>query len=80
MFTFMREQMQKEAETNMIATSVLEGVSDNVKDRFLTDPDLVSLGAERDPEIERLVAQIPEYLPNPEKSISKITESLLAEI
>lgn len=63
-----------------MASRVYEGVSDVIKDKFMTDPDLVTLGAETDPEIEKLINNIPEYGPDPEKELKNIEEAFIADL
>ncbi len=65
---------------------VLEEMTDyfdgmDIRDSFLDDVDTVTMGAEDDPEIEKLIEKIPEYDSDSatEEMIDKLTESYIPE-
>ncbi len=64
--------------------TIMEAALDtDVKDIFLDDLDSVVLGAENDPQIKRLIDQIPAYEETDrefEQKIESITESALFDI
>lgn len=80
MFTNLKMELHKEESHELLASRLYEGVSDTVKDKFLSDPDFVTLGAESDPEIEKLVNSIPEYGPDPEKELKQLEEAFIANL
>jgi hypothetical protein len=58
---------------------LLENSADQIKSMFLDDPDVVTIGAENDPEIKSLVNDLPEYGGEEEEiedEIKSVSESL----
>lgn len=80
MLKSLKAELHNDDVKELVASRVYEGVSENIKDKFMTDPDLVTLGAESDPEIEKLVNSIPEYGPDPEKELKNIEEAFIAQL
>lgn len=80
MLRALKESVFKAEMDNVLVEAVIEGTTDNIKDAFLEDPDAVVIGAENDPEIDKLVKDLPEYGEVGAKDIEdlkKLEESLI---
>lgn len=67
-------------ETDLLMESVTEASKARIKDVFLDDPEAVVIGAENDPEIEKLLKKVPEYGEidaGDIEALKKLEESLL---
>lgn len=80
MLNGLKQELHNDEVNELLASRIYESASDVVKDKFLSDPELVTLGAESDPEIEKLVGTLPEYGPDPEKELKNIEEAFIAEL
>ncbi len=81
MLKYIKEQI-KEKTYMTLSEAVSEKISDGddeVRDMFLDDPEAMMIGAEDDPEIEKMVNALPDEMPETmevgEKDIAKIKES-----
>jgi len=82
MFSDLKKSIHKYKEQESVNDSVLENSVD-VKDIFLNDPDIAVIGAENDPEIKKLVSNIPEYdhdNEDIEEKVENVVENMLVEI
>lgn len=82
MFNDLKKSIHKYKEQESVNDSVLENSVD-VKDIFLNDPDIAVIGAENDPEIKKLVSNIPEYdydNEDIEEKVENVVENMLVEI
>lgn len=80
MLRALKESVFKAEMDNVLVEAVIEGTTDSIKDAFLEDPDAVVIGAENDPEIDKLVKDLPEYGEVGAKDIEdlkKLEESLI---
>lgn len=83
MLDTLKEAIRRDSETLSdfeLATENME--MDDIRSAFLDDPETLVIGAEEDPEIKRIVDQIPEdkSLDEPtESEIDKMVESFIPE-
>jgi len=86
----MLENLKKQMADDLFYSSSLESAmqqmsedDEDIKDTMLNDPDALVMGAEDDPEIEKLVDKIPDTSFEDDEvtdsDIEKITESVIPE-
>jgi uncharacterized protein (DUF1778 family) len=81
----LKSDIARQKHNDFVMEAAVKSASDHdsdIKDAFLDDPDMAVMGAENDPEIAKLVDQIPEYEGQDEVSdeeIERLEESFIPE-
>jgi hypothetical protein len=85
MLSGLRKDLNKQTQEDFALEAAVNSASGDdadIKDAFLDDPDMAVLGAENDPEIAKLVGDLPEFDEQEEcteDDLDKIEESFIPE-